>query len=56
MFKGVFGKCLDLLKKFIIAVLELDESLEDKSIILHNSELFKSNKKEYQKMLIFMRC
>lgn len=49
MFKGVFGKSLDLLKKFIIAVLELDESLEDKSIILHNSELFKSNKKEYQK-------
>ena len=47
--KGVFTKNQDLLKKFLICVLNLDLDPETTKIHISNTELIKQNVKEYQK-------
>lgn len=49
MFKRVFSLNLELLKEFLICVLDLDVEAKDANIILENVELTKSVKREYQK-------
>lgn len=49
MFKRVFSLNLELLKEFLICVLDLDIEAKDANIILENVELTKSVKREYQK-------
>ena len=47
--KGVFTKNQDLLKKFLICVLNLDLEPDTTKIHISNTELIKQNVKEYQK-------
>lgn len=49
MFKRVFSLNLELLKEFLICVLDLEVDAKDANIILENVELTKSVKREYQK-------
>lgn len=49
MFKGLFTKNLDLLKKFILSQLEINIKEEECNIKILNNELTKENKKEYKK-------
>ena len=50
-FKAVFGNNLDLLKKFLLAVLDLDVKDSECELKLLNSELPKENYKEYGKTI-----
>ena len=49
LFKAVFSKHLELLKKFLFSTLDLGYLTEETKISLTNNELPKENKKEYQK-------
>lgn len=49
VFKGVFEKNLDLLKRFLISTLELKLDVDNTKIELLNNELIKENVREYQK-------
>ena len=49
VFKGIFERNLDILKRFLIITLNLDMSINDTKIEILNNELPKENIKEYQK-------
>ena len=49
IFKGVFEKNLELLKRFLNVTLDLGLDLNECKITLLSNELPKENKKEYQK-------
>ena len=49
VFKGIFERNLDILKKFLIITLNLDLDINDTKIEILNNELPKENVKEYQK-------
>ena len=49
LFKGIFKKDLNLLKKFILSQLEFDIDLDECKIELLDSEIFKDKMSEYQK-------
>ena len=51
MFKSVFGRNLEVLKEFLVDVLELNHNLEELNIRILNNELFKDTKYEYQKRI-----
>ena len=49
MFKRVFTLNPELLKDFLVSVLKLDDNPKDSELIIENSELTKSVRKEYRK-------
>lgn len=49
IFKGVFERNLDILKRFLISTLELDLEVNGTKIEILNNELLKENIREYQK-------
>ena len=49
IFKGIFGSNIELLKNFILSVLEIDIDRDKRKIRLLNNELPIENYKEYKK-------
>ena len=49
VFKGVFSRNLEVLKKFLVDVLYLEYELEELDIRILNNELPKENNREYSK-------
>lgn len=49
IFKGIFTEDLELLKEFILLLIDLNVSPNECKIRLLNNELVKENKKEYKK-------
>ena len=49
MFKGVFEKNTNILKKFLISILDLKLNVNKAKIEILNNELVKKNVREYQK-------
>ena len=56
IFKGVFGNNIDLLKRFLNEVLELDLDVREMNVRLLNTELPKQNIREYQKRIDIYLC
>ena len=56
IFKGVFGNNIDLLKRFLNEVLELDLDVREINVRLLNTELPKQNIREYQKRIDIYLC
>lgn len=56
MFKSVFSKNLDLLKRFLNEVLNLKLNINEINVRFLNTELPKQNKKEYQKQVDLYVC
>ena len=56
VFKGVFGNNLELLKRFLNEVLELELDTNEMNIRMLNTELPKQNIREYQKRIDIYVC